>query len=362
MTQGQKPLRPGAAWQRDLENTDFKFDPAQQRAVGSLDRIYDAMVEPSSWFDRFRSRAVRGLYMYGGVGRGKTYLMDLLFEGLPASTSKRRVHFHRFMEDVHDRMREHRRERDPLRAVGKELAAEARVLCFDEFFVVDIADAMILAELLDTMFQSGATLVTTSNVHPDNLYRDGLQRAKFLPTIALLHRHCEVLSVDGGEDYRLRYLKSAEIYHHPLDDAAADILSESMQQLAPGAIERDRIMQINHRPLSAVAMADGVAWLTFAELCQAARAPSDYIELARRFNTLLIDGVPQLGEDQNDPTRRFISLIDELYDRSVNVVITAQVPAQQLYVGERLAFEFQRTVSRLTEMQSETYLGAPHRP
>ena len=358
-------MTPAEQYARDLEKPGFRHDPAQQRAVTELDRIFHALhdIQRRSGLARWFSRgpdSVKGLYMWGGVGRGKTYLMDQFYDCLEPSVSKRRAHFHRFMEDVHSRLRRLGKQQDPLREIGRRLAEKHRVLCFDEFFVVDIADAMILSELFASLFHHGVTLIATSNVQPDDLYKDGLQRAKFLPTIELLKKYCRVLDVDGGEDHRLRILSRAETYHFPLDND--DFLADTMRRVSPGRINEARTIRVNQRPMKSRAVADGVGWFTFETLCAEARAPADYIELARRFNTVLIENVPQMDDDDNNAARRFIHLIDELYDRRVNAVMTAAVRVDDLYIGDRLQFEFQRTISRLTEMQTREYLAQAHRP
>ena len=367
----QTPGQEQTPWQRyqaDLTERGFVPDAGQEQAVRHLQTLYEQLLQPAPsagllgrLFGSGQSATIKGLYLWGGVGRGKTWLMDCFYECLPLA-SKRRVHFHRFMEDVHDRLKAHKGEADPLDAVAAELLADARVLCFDEFFVVDIADAMILARLLQLLFDGGMVLVATSNIPPDQLYRDGLQRAKFVPAIELLQQHTLVVNVDSGVDYRLRILEKAEIYHHPLDAGARASLEDSMRQLAPGEIKRDQTLSINHRPLPCVAVSDGLVWCEFSQLCEAARSSSDYIELSRRFNTVLLANVPQMAEGSNDPARRFITLVDELYDRQVNLIMSAAVPLDQLYAGKRLAFEFRRTLSRLIEMQSHDYLATEHRP
>jgi len=363
-------LSPKQRYQRDLRN-GFTPDPAQAAAVDKIQQLYEALLtrpSPSSGLRALLARlrrssrqAPRGLYLWGGVGRGKTWLMDCFYECLPL-TRKRRVHFHRFMEDVHDRLRALGQIDNPLDRVGAELANESEVICFDEFFVNDIADAMILARLLQVLFQRDVTLVATSNVPPSALYRDGLQRAKFLPAIELLEQHTQVLNVDSGTDYRLRILKRAQTYYSPLNEAAAARLQASFEQLAPGQWIAERVIQINHRPIKSIAVADGIGWFHFEALCQQPRSPADYIELARRFNTILVSEIPQLSEQDNDAARRLINLIDELYDRNVNLMVSATTEPDQLYRGERLEFEFRRTVSRLHEMQSHQYLGLEHRP
>jgi cell division protein ZapE len=367
-TMSHDPRTPLQRYQDDLERPDFERDAAQQIAIEHIQGLYAALTQDpppsSSWWQRVLGStpaSTRGLYLWGGVGRGKTYLMDCFYECLPL-TAKRRVHFHRFMEDVHRGLKRYSDQRDPLVHVGQTLAEQAQVLCFDEFFVSDIADAMILAGLLSTMFDHGVTLIATSNVEPKNLYRDGLQRAKFLPAIDLLEQHARVLNVDGGTDYRLRILERAEIYHFPLDEAAWTSLEQSFRQLAPGDCQHSVVIHINGRPVEAIGVSEGVAWFQFDELCQKARGVSDYIELARRFNTVLLSNVPKMADGMNDPARRFIHLVDELYDRHVNLILSAECDVDQIYTGERLEFEFRRTASRLMEMQTHDYLATEHRP
>jgi cell division protein ZapE len=295
------------------------------------------------------------------VGRGKTWLMDGFTECLPPALCLR-VHFHRFMQRVHADLKALAGTRNPLERVADGLAAEARVLCFDEFFVSDIADAMILGELLRALFSRGVSLVATSNIPPPRLYENGLQRQRFLPAIALLEQHTAVLNVDGGVDYRLRTLERAELYHHPLDAAADLSLRHSFARLAPEPGRENVEIDINGRSLRCRALGDDVVWFDFHELCETPRSASDYIELAREFHAVLVSGVPAMGAANDDAARRFITLVDEFYDRQVKLVLAAAVPLGGLYRGGRLEFEFQRTLSRLQEMQSHEYLARPHLP
>lgn len=303
---------------------------------------------------------VRGLYLWGDVGRGKTFLMDLFYDTL-AVRAKHRVHFHRMMRDVHARLKSLAARRDPLDLAAAQIAAEARVLCFDEFYVSDIGDAMILGRLLDGLFRRGVTLVATSNLPPDQLYADGLQRQRFLPAIGLLERHTEVVELGGGEDYRLGLLQRAGTYLTPDDPGNRDRLARLFADVAPGRIVEARRIEINGRPIDTLRAAKGVAWFDFAELCEGPRSQDDYIEIARWYHTVIVSGVPVLDARREDAARRFIALVDEFYDRRVKLLLAAAVPAAELYAGQRLAFEFQRTVSRLAEMQSREYLHAPHR-
>ena len=366
-------MTPADHYQRDLARSNFVDDAAQAAAVEHLQRLHDELVATHRrprrpgvlhrWFGRHQPlwEPVTGLYFWGGVGRGKTYLMDIFYECLPFE-ERRRTHFHRFMRHVHQELKALAGEKNPLLLVARRLAERVRVLCFDEFFVVDITDAMILARLLDELFRQGVTLVATSNIVPDELYRDGLQRARFLPAIDLLNRHTCVVNVDGGVDYRLRALERAELYHCPLDAEADASLTRSFESLAPEQVQADVELEVEGRPVRVRRLAEDVAWFDFAELCDGPRSQNDYIELAREFHAVLVSSVPRLDAGRDDQARRFISLVDEFYDRNVKLVISAEVPLEQLYRQGRLAFEFERTRSRLLEMQSHAYLGREHRP
>tara|TARA_R110002110_G_scaffold91264_2_gene237618 strand:- start:245380 stop:246480 length:1101 start_codon:yes stop_codon:yes gene_type:complete len=363
---------PWQRYQKDLEKEGFSHDPAQEEAVRLLQDLYERLVARHAqgrggMLGRLR-RALggtpepeTGLYLWGGVGRGKTYLVDTFFECLPFER-KLRVHFHRFMQRVHAELTQLEGEKNPLEAVAEKLAAEAVVICFDEFFVSDIGDAMILGGLMEGLFERGVTLVATSNIAPARLYENGLQRQRFLPVIALVEKYTKVVNVDAGVDYRLRTLQQAELYHYPLDAAANESLRDSFERLAPEPGKHWERLQINGRYLTCRCLADDVAWFDFDELCDGPRSQNDYIELARIFHAVLISGVPALGPRQNDQARRFVNLIDEFYDRNVKLVIAADKPLLELYAGRRLEFEFQRTVSRLQEMQSLEYLAREHKP
>ena len=355
-------------YQKDLLREDFSADEAQALAVAKLDALYKELVKPvkQSFLTRiFTNRnkpiPVRGLYLWGGVGRGKTYLMDIFFDALPFE-NKMRLHFHRFMRRVHADLKRHKGEQDPLEKVAAGIAAEARVLCFDEFFVTDITDAMILAHMLKALFERGVTLVTTSNIVPDSLYKDGLQRTQFLPAIDLLKTHTEVVNVDSGIDYRLRTLERVELYHFPWDEQAQQIMDENFVRLVPDIdeIERATQIEIEGRHIDVMAIAEDVVWFDFYAICDGPRSQNDYIELACEFHSVLIGNVPVFNK-QDDLARRFINLVDEFYDRSVNLVLGAEADLASLYQDGRLHFEFQRTQSRLLEMQSKEYLGQAHK-
>ncbi|MFK7160964.1 cell division protein ZapE [Marinospirillum sp. MEB164] len=363
-------MTPLERYEEDLKRPDFKSDPAQRHAVEQLQRLYDDLlaVPPAKkgvlarWIGGTKKApSIQGLYFWGGVGRGKTYLVDTFFDALPFE-QKMRNHFHRFMQRVHAELKHFAGQSDPLRHVARKLAGEIRVLCLDEFFVKDITDAMILGNLMEALFAEGVVLVTTSNIVPDDLYKDGLQRARFLPAIDLLKKHTQVVNVDSGVDYRLRTLTQAQIYHYPLDEQAEATLQQSYEAMVRVEGAFNQAVEINGRPIIAKRVHDQIAWFEFDALCDGPRSQYDYIELSKIFHTVLISNVPQLGREKDDQTRRFINLIDEFYDRQVKVIITAAVSIDQIYTGGNLAFEIARTQSRLLEMQSHEYLAREHKP
>lgn len=370
-------LSPFDRYQRDLARPDFRHDAAQAAAVNHLQHLYEQLVAAwqaeqeqsglGGFFKRLtgaKPRAlVRGLYFWGGVGRGKTYLMDNFFESLPFE-QKLRAHFHRFMRRVHAELKKLDGQKNPLKQVADIIAHEARVICFDEFFVSDITDAMILGTLMEELFARGVTLVATSNIVPDGLYKDGLQRARFLPAIALLNQNTLVVNVDGGVDYRLRALEQAELYHSPLDEAADQSLMCSFKSLlsTTAEVHENRDLEVEGRMIRARYLSEGIAWFDFVELCDGPRSQNDYIELAREYHSIILSNVPGLGRATDDQARRFVNLVDEFYDRQVKLVISAERPLAEIYSTGKLDFEFQRTVSRLLEMQSHEYLARPHRP
>lgn len=369
-------LSPFARYERDLQRPDFRRDPAQAQAVAHLQSLYEQLVaawrdeqKQSFWggllkrFGGGEREPVRGLYFWGGVGRGKTYLMDNFYESLPFP-EKMRSHFHRFMRRVHAELKKLDGQKNPLERVADIIAGEARVICFDEFFVSDITDAMILGTLMEALFARGVTLVATSNIVPDGLYKDGLQRARFLPAIALLNKHTLVVNVDGGVDYRLRALEQAELYHSPLGPEADASLRRSFDSLVAvkDEVRTDQELEVEGRMIRSRYLAEDVVWFDFVELCDGPRSQNDYIELAREYHTVLLSNIPALGREKDDQARRFINLVDEFYDRQVKLIVSAAKPLAQLYSTGKLDFEFQRTVSRLLEMQSHEYLARPHRP
>ena len=364
-------LTPKQRYQNDLAREGFAADDAQAFAVDQLEDLFHRLVARNNGKKggllakllKSAQAPEKGLYFWGGVGRGKTFLMDSFYESLPFE-KKMRIHFHRFMRRVHQDLDLHKGKANPLDTVAESIASEARVICFDEFFVSDITDAMILALLLEGLFQRGVTLVATSNIIPDLLYRDGLQRERFLPAIDLLNRHCQVVNVDGGRDYRLRALEKAELYYSPLGDAAERAIRQTFDSLVvlEGEIKADVALDIEGRQIPARMVAEDLVWFDFAAICEGPRSQNDYIEVAREFHAVLISNVPQFGPANDDAARRFINLVDEFYDRSVKLALSAAAPVDELYSGGRLGFEFQRTESRLLEMQSREYLACPHRP
>lgn len=346
-----------------LEAEGLTADPYQRQALEALQRVADALAVPQQsgwrgWFGRRRT-PVRGVYLWGGVGRGKTWVMDLFHDAL-GELPRARLHFHRFMQQVHGDLTRLQGKGDPLQRVARRMAERWRLLCLDEFNVVDIGDAMILAGLLRSLFDEGVVLVTTSNVVPDELYRDGIQRASFLPAIELLQQSNDVVELGGDRDYRRLVLEQSRVYHSPLGEATDAELAAEFERLSNGPPEGPGELQINGRVMPFRRRAKDMIWFDFEALCGPPRSQNDYIELARCHQTVFLSDIPVMGAARDDRTRRFIFLIDEFYDRKVKLVLSTEAPADRLYVGERLAFEFQRTASRLTEMQTPTFLGLPH--
>ena len=361
-------------YERQIAERGFRADPAQRALVGRLEALRSRLIAAHHSRDSLGGRLLRaighrgappgerGLYVWGPVGRGKTWLMDLFFQSLPfPERRRRRRHFHRFMHDVHAQLKTLRQVEAPLETVAERLAAEVRVLCFDELFVTDIADAMILGGLFGALFRRGVTLVATSNVPPGDLYRDGLQRQRFLPAIELIERHVEVVAAGGDRDYRLRQLTQAGTYL-PAADHNTDVrLRALFAELSDHDDASDGEVEIEGRLIPVVRQSERAVWFEFEALCGGPRSQDDYIEIARDYQSVVISNVPVMDTLHEDAARRFIALIDELYDRCVKLVVSAAATPGQLYRGERLLMEFQRTVSRLTEMQSEEYLAREHR-
>jgi len=360
-------MTPNQRYQADLDRDGFYVDAAQQQAVGLLQALYEALLDPlpaPPFWKRILGRRpppVQGLYLWGGPGRGKTYLMDCFYDSLPFD-DKRRVHFHRFMLEIHHALDALPKTPDPLKIVARQLAERSRVLCLDEFHVTDVADAMLLAGLLEALFAHRVTLVATSNTAPGELYRDGLQRDRFLPAIELLQSYTRVQHLEGGKDFRLELLQHSGIYLVATDSAAREWLQQHLQALAPVEQQPHATIQLHGREFRVRALAEDLVWFDFNELCMQPRSARDYLELAREFHTLLLEGVPQFEEGLDEAARRFIHLVDALYDHGVKLIVTAAVMPEQLYESGQLEKPFRRTASRLTEMSSERYLAQPHRP
>ena len=350
----------------------LEFDAGQIEAARRLDRLSASLLESSrSIAERLRARlrflpapshaAQRGLYLWGGVGRGKTMLMDWFYESLRLPRCER-SHFYRFMRHVHAGLRAVTQRARPLETVAARLAQRARIICLDEFFVADIADAMILTALFENLFRRGVTLIATSNTAPQDLYKDGLQRERFAPAIELLQTHMDVLHLDGGTDYRLRQLEQAPTY---LDSTLADTAAQLRRRfaaLAGDSAAGPKTLSIEERGIAVLATGAGMAWFEFSDLCAGPRSQNDYIELASIYHTIFVSNIPEFTMSDEDAARRFIAAIDEFYDRGVKIVVSAAAAPAALYRGERLQLEFQRAASRLIEMQTQHYLAGPHRP
>ena len=367
-------VSPGDAYRASLAEGAVLEDEAQARVMALLDQRFTQLVARSAnkagWFESLANKflssksgradtSIKGLYLWGGVGRGKTMMMDMFCHALPPER-RQRMHFHRFMRRVHDGLGRFSGQANPLLKVADEIASQGDVLCFDEFFVSDIGDAMILGEVMTALFARGVVLVATSNVEPANLYKNGLQRSRFLPAIDQIYAHCDVHEIDQGQDFRLRTLQQARLYHWPLSESTDQSMRESFSALASDREKSNVRLRVENRMIEALKVAGDVAWFRFSSLCEGPRSQNDYIELATLFTTVLISEVPVLDVNREDAARRFISLVDEFYDRRVKLVISADQPITDLYQGQRLSFEFERTQSRLLEMQSEEYLSQPH--
>ncbi len=356
----------------DLQQEDFNSDPAQKVAVMHMQKLFEELVKKpqkqNTLIKKLKSilkiekkQQIRGLYFWGGVGRGKTYLVDCFYECLPFE-NKQRIHFHRFMQSIHKELKTLENVESPLINIAQRLSEQTRILCFDEFHVSDITDAMLLAGLFDALFERGVVLVTTSNQHPDQLYQGGLQRERFLPAIELIKKNTEVVNLDSGIDYRLQFLDHAEIYHSPLDDRADAMLEDDFDHVCPDEGSRGAVLEIEGRSIQTVRCGDGVVWFNFKALCDGPRGAADYIEIARQYQTVLLSNILVMDDHDNDLVKRFITLVDEFYDRNVKLIITAAAVPDGLYQGKRLAEAFKRTISRLEEMRTHDYLAKQHIP
>jgi cell division protein ZapE len=348
-----------------LKERGYRSDPAQLRAVAALQRCQDEWAD----YKARRSNALtkllrhppipRGVYMYGGVGRGKSFLMDCFFQAVPL-TRKTRLHFHEFMREVHRELQDLKGTVNPLDELGRRISRRYRLICFDEFHVADVTDAMILHRLLEALFKHRVSIVTTSNFHPDGLYPNGLHRDRILPAIELLKQHLEVINVDNGTDYRQRTLEHVKLYHCPLGEDADAQMTQAFEELAE-ARDESPLLHIEQREIRARRRAGGVVWFDFQSLCGGPRSQNDYLELATQFHTVLLSNVPHMPVRMASEARRFTWLVDVLYDRRVKLIMSAEVPPEQLYTDGPLAHEFPRTVSRLNEMQSKEFLSLERR-
>jgi cell division protein ZapE len=343
---------------------DYQLDDAQLRASKELDRLYRELIRAqrkSNPIKRLfrRPAPIRGIYFWGGVGRGKTFLMDVFFEAIPVE-SKQRLHFHRFMQSVHHQLRDLQGQADPLRAVGSEFAQQGKLLCLDEFHITDIGDAMIMRLLLESLFDHGVVLVTTANQHPQSLYEHGLQRAQFLPAIDLIMAKMNVINVDTGTDYRLISLEKAGVFHPAADEKAEQAMLKTFIDVSGEQGQSGRSIEVEGRDIITRRNSEGVVWFDFSDICDGPRGKNDYIEISKRFHTVLISDVPPFRKSNDNARRRLTWLVDEFYDRRVKLVISAQGELSDIFSGADGGTETDRTVSRLIEMQSRNYLGEAH--
>lgn len=359
------PLSPAERYAQALASGQFMPDDAQAQAVHELERVWQELIQrykaSKKAFRRFRRQtAPQGVYMWGGVGRGKTWLMDQFYDSIPFRR-KTRMHFHHFMQHVHRELNKLSGQRNPLDSVADQIYKDAVVICFDEFFVSNVTDAMILSDLFQKLFHRGITLVATSNIAPDGLYKNGIHRDRFIPTIEMVKKHCQVLNVDAGVDYRLRVLKQAQLFKSPLTHDHQNWMAQRFSALSNTQHYSSEPIIINQRIVETIAHTEDVLWCEFSELCFKPRSPADFIEIANIYNTVLVSNVPHLTDFLSEGTRRFIYLVDEFYDRGVKLLLTSEDSIIEIYQGEKLAFEIERTRSRLLEMQSDDYLNEEHR-
>jgi cell division protein ZapE len=352
-------------YEQSLAERGYKADDAQRKGIAALQRCQDEWANYKAKRSNALTKMLRypdlpkGVYMYGGVGRGKSFIMDCFYNAVPLER-KTRLHFHEFMREVHRQLHELKGQQDPLEVLAKRMSRKHRLICFDEFHVADVTDAMILYKLLDAMFRNRMSIVTTSNFHPDGLYPNGLHRDRILPAIELLKSQLEVINVDSGTDYRRRTLELARLYLTPLNDQTDAEMGAIFEQLAESADE-DPALNIEHRVLQARRRAGGVVWFDFQTLCGGPRSQNDYLELASRFHTVMLSNVPHMPVRLASEARRFTWLVDVMYDRRCKLVVSAEVPPEALYTEGPMAHEFPRTVSRLNEMQSKEYLSEERR-
>lgn len=352
-------------YQQAIALGHYQADPAQLEAIQQLQLIYDNYIksqQQSLWAHLrlpHKKKPVTGLYLWGNVGAGKTWLMDLFFNALPTK-KKLRLHFHQFMQQVQQNLQARQGHVDPLKNIAKQFALQANIICFDEFYVSDITDAMILGNLFTALFNEGVSLVATSNVHPDNLYYNGLQRSRFLPAIALIKKYTRIFEIKSLSDYRLRKLTQAGVYHYPLNQTTENKLDELFSGLVTGKSYNNQILMINDRPIKTIHSAVGIVWFDFNVICYTPRSQLDYLEIAKQYTHVFISNVPAIAANDVNSASYFIKLVDVFYNQQVKLIISAAVPCTAIYLDGELKFAYQRTASRLIEMQSQEYLERPH--
>ena len=361
-------MTPIQQYQQAIKSGEFIHDTQQEIVAQALQHLYEQIIAQDNQtllqniklFFKQKS-APLGLYIWGSVGAGKTWLMDIFYHCLPGN-KRLRLHFHHFMQQVHHHLKQLQGQGDPLKIIAKRFAQQSTVICFDEFFVCDITDAMILGNLLDALFNEGVILITTSNISPNELYHNGLQRDRFLPAIALLKKNTKTISLQSQTDYRLRELTQAGVYFYPLNEQNAEKMRQLFDQLTHGSAHYNQILQINAREIQTIACTQNIVWFEFNILCHTPRSQLDYLDIAQTYHTVFLSNIPKIAQQDVNMARYLINLIDILYDQRVKLVISTEVPILELYTAGELHFAFQRTCSRLLEMQSEEYLHSPHQP
>ena len=350
-------MKPSELYLNLIDDGQLSFDKEQAKLLEKFNHLNESLTKRSkSWFGQ---KKIKGLYIRGEVGRGKTQMMDIFFETLNIQ-EKKRVHFHRFMKILHDDLDKISAQKDPLKKVAKEISKKTKVLCFDEFYVEDIGDAMLLGRFINELFENKVTLITTSNTHPDNLYRDGLHRSRFLPAIKSIKENCEIYELNSAQDYRLRTLEQLEIFIIGKGDQGIKELESDFTELTNGESQDGQKIKILGREINTIKLAQGSLWVSFKEICEGPRSAKDYIEICSEFHTLFVSNVPIMKGSNDDSARRFIALVDECYERNVNLILSMETELEQIYSGERLLEPFKRTISRLEEMRSKEYLSRPH--
>lgn len=361
-------MTPLEAYQKHLNQNEFQEDTAQARGVELTQALYEKLLQTDSaksqnklfsFFTKTKTQNIQGLYFWGGVGRGKSMIIDSFFDCLPF-TQKRRIHFNHFMQAIHRQLRILPKTPDPIKVIAKDLAEKYRLICIDEFHVDDITDAMIMAGFLEAIFNEGIILVTTSNIEPDQLYKNGLQRDRFLPAIELIKMHTVVFHLASETDYRLQLLEQQGTYHVVAPYQSAEIMESYLTKLANTKIERNLMIEINDREIRCRAVTENQIWFEFSDICQTPRSSSDYIHLTQEYQTIMVSNIPAMTDGQNDVVQRFIQFIDAVYDHNVKFIATALAEPNELYSGDSLKFPFERTISRLHEMRSDSYLAKPH--